>query len=39
MKKIQKKTYLQGRGANTFLSTKQTDGPVSICLRIFAQIG
>ena len=28
------KNYLQGRGANTFLSTKQTGGPVSICLSI-----
>jgi hypothetical protein len=28
------KNYLQGRGANTFPSTKQTGGPVSICLSI-----
>ena len=34
MKKIQKKTYLQGRGANTFLSIKQTGGPVSIYVSI-----
>lgn len=34
MKNTGKKNYLQGRGANTFLSTKQTGGPVSICLSI-----
>ena len=32
--KTTEKNCLQGRGANTFLSTKQTGGPVSICLSI-----